>query len=370
MRLNRTLVAILLTSSLPLLGCTDEVGSCDDDAQGEDTVLVNGAVQFGGQAIMNQACAGCHSSTAKGAARQGAPAGLDFDLLPIDPEDPSLVDGTKMNADRTVVVNVKPAALAGLRERRRRVFEDRNTIWQQVKEGMMPPPGSAFDGFRTLSNIIGTSDGAPCKADVGPLAPLSRKSSRDVLRKWLACSAPVVEVNSSDKVVTMPDQENIVTTDAGTGAVDAGTAWSVAGEVGYQFAVCEDTGDGGTQITIEQVFERVMGGKCALCHPSVAEPDLSTPEAAYAALVGKQSDECDKPYVVPGNAEGSFLYELVSTTPSCSMRMPPTGNLASGEIKVIADWINAGALRASEVDKARASEPLPASIGLDAGIAD
>ena len=250
MRLDRTLFAMLLSSFVHAAGCGDEVGPCDDVQDGEDTVLVGNTVQFGGQAIMNLACASCHSSQAKGAARRGAPAGLDFDLLPLDPDDPALTDGTTVNAAGQTLVKLKPTSVAGLRQRQRRVFEDRETIFQQVKDGMMPPPGGEFDVFRSLARIVGTTNTSPCQADVGAFAPLSRKSSRDVLRKWLACRAPIVEINSSNKVKTKPEGLDLLvgTSDAGV-APDAGVTFvQAAGLAGYQYEVCEAPTDGGCQL--------------------------------------------------------------------------------------------------------------------------
>jgi hypothetical protein len=64
---------------LALAACTEDVGECfHDGARGRDTVLNNGVVQYGGQAILNTACAnGCHNSQEKGAQRHGAPARPD-----------------------------------------------------------------------------------------------------------------------------------------------------------------------------------------------------------------------------------------------------------------------------------------------------
>src|SRR5262249_25254355 len=71
---------------LGLSGCDASLGKCTDKYQGRDPVsLPSGSVMYEGQAIINASCAGgrCHSSTAHGDARSGAPAGLDFDLLPV-----------------------------------------------------------------------------------------------------------------------------------------------------------------------------------------------------------------------------------------------------------------------------------------------
>ena len=54
---ERTWMAVLALVGVAATGCGEEVGPCDAPIEGEDTVLYNSTVQFGGQAIMNKACA-------------------------------------------------------------------------------------------------------------------------------------------------------------------------------------------------------------------------------------------------------------------------------------------------------------------------
>src|SRR5262245_48660454 len=91
-----TLWSYSLVSALSVLApaCSGDVGTCDDPTQGRTTVAYGRSVAYTGQAILLATCAsGCHSSAARGAARLGAPADLDFDLRPIDnpPPGPALV---------------------------------------------------------------------------------------------------------------------------------------------------------------------------------------------------------------------------------------------------------------------------------------
>jgi len=357
MRLERTLILAFALLGAGALGCGDEVGPCDAPLEGEDTVLYNDTVQFGGQAIMNRACAGCHSSTAKGKARGGAPAGLNFDLYPVDSESAEVVEpGSTSNDAGQKIVAIKRAGWSGLQERQRRVFEERNMIWQQVKDGLMPPPDRS--SFGLLANIIGTNNRQPCQMDVGAFAPLSEKSSRDVLRKWLACGAPVVEVNTKE-----------LGADKSLASYPDGGFVPSAGFVGYQYMVCGggDAGTGGV-IAFEDVYEKIIGKRCTECHSADGEqePYLDTVDKAYAVLVDDKAAQCNgKPYVKSGDPTQSYLYELVSQTPKCSngIRMPLDG-LSSSDQKMISDWIAGGARRARDV----ATPQTPMTAGMDAGM--
>jgi hypothetical protein len=108
---------------------------------------------FDGQLLLQSSCAGgnCHSSSARGALRKGAPAGLNFDVVPASTADKDL----SMARHNSGVVS-----------------NHSGEIWEQVNDGTMPPPKPAGSG--ALSG-----------------------SDKDTLRNWLACGAPVVEVPNS-----------------------------------------------------------------------------------------------------------------------------------------------------------------------------
>jgi uncharacterized membrane protein len=78
-------IAALAALSLPVLSCSDD--HADDHEHGEEGVAT-GAVCPSGSTLtydgfarpfMTAYCTRCHSSTLSGAARNGAPAGHDFD---------------------------------------------------------------------------------------------------------------------------------------------------------------------------------------------------------------------------------------------------------------------------------------------------
>jgi len=315
---NAACSGLVLVSALAL-GCGEEVGSCDDPSKGHDTVLVGTTIQYGGQAIINESCAGCHGSQVRGAARRGAPAGLDFDLIPAESEE------VGENQDGDTVMVLEEGVVRGLRERQRRVFEQRNLIWDQVKEGLMPPNGVGA-AYRQLKRVFDTKDDDVCTKRKASYDGVFEKSSMDVLRNWLACGAPIVETNSES-------------------VEKAG----IPGAAGFQYPLCEAAPSmPGEPIPFDTVYETVFP-RCTGCHSGISSPDLGTADKAYAVLVESGEEQCQtKPYVTPGEVAGSYFYDVVNEeNPACTPmgRMPPGAELTKSELKLISDWIASGAER-------------------------
>lgn len=329
----RALHAALVLLSLPALGCGEDVGSCKGEKRARDTVLVAGSIQYAGQAIINQACASCHNSTARGVTRQGAPAGLDFDLHPVRPGSSEIASVDEVEGR----VSLSEPARARLRARQRKVLDTRDLIYQQVVDDLMPPPelGALF---RTLvAQVIDSDDDRPCEAGAA-LAPTTSGATQESLRNWLACGAPIVEVTATEVKL------------------------QTAGDVGNQYPICApELGTG--PLTLEKLHQQVFAGEglCVGCHAprgQYAELDLSTPEAAYAALVLDTAVVCgSKPLVTKGSPEQSFLYEVMTAErPGCGVpRMPPGNTLSAAATELVARWIREGALR--ERDLADAGAP-------------
>ncbi|MEZ6015919.1 MAG: hypothetical protein R3F49_12445 [Planctomycetota bacterium] len=81
---------------------------------------------------------------------------------------------------------------------------------------------------------------------------------------------------------------------------------------------------------------------CTSCHGGTCGLDLSSPAAAYSAIVGVAANCCSgATYVIPGDAPGSLLYQKL-TNPSCGALMPFVGDFP-GDVNVIRDWIAGGA---------------------------
>jgi len=80
------------------------------------------------------------------------------------------------------------------------------------------------------------------------------------------------------------------------------------------------------------IFEQ----KCNMCHGSLGGWDGTTYDSAL-------SSGNNAPVIIPGDAEGSLLAQKIIGTQSLGGIMPPGGLLPENEIKIILDWINAGA---------------------------
>jgi len=124
-----------------------DLGECDMAALG-GSADVMAPMPHAGQRLVHASCAAghCHSADAKGTARDGAPAGLDFDVVPQDntlPQISKIMDGAAV------------------------VQDERENMWSLIDSGEMPP--------------------AP-PAGVGELSA----ADKEVVRNWLACGAPVI----------------------------------------------------------------------------------------------------------------------------------------------------------------------------------
>lgn len=328
----RALFATLIASfSLYALGCGEALGACDNPNQGRDTVLVGGTVMYGGQAIINKSCAGgrCHTSSATGDLRSGAPLGLDFDLVPVAESE---AEGETRNKNGETVVALTSHQRSGLQTRQQRIFDLRHRIWDQIRWGMMPPPGSQFSVFLELKSIFETEDQAPCEKGKA-YSSLRSTRGQEVLRNWLACGAPIVETNGS---VLTSSQDN--------------PSGETGGYPGWQFPICEapvETDPDGKPagVSLETLLEGPLAS-CATCHPKSGPPDFSS-LSKLAASLATEEEECDgKPYVTPGDPEKSYLIDILSKeSPGCGHSRMPLGMPAISESQLaqVEAWIAAGA---------------------------
>lgn len=140
--------------------CGSDLGECDPAAADELVYGRNGLVATKGQALAHDSCGNgvfCHSSAAHGAERHGAPAGMNFDMLPT----PNGVGDMLRHVD---------------------------SAWALVAESTMPP---SRVGHRVLGDGEWSID---VQRDVTSphLASINTAEGRGVFRNWLACGAPVV----------------------------------------------------------------------------------------------------------------------------------------------------------------------------------
>lgn len=153
--------AVAIAVLLSLGGCGDGLGDCDPVAAQELVYgRTNGLVATTGQALAHDSCGNgtfCHSAAARGKERLGAPAGMDFDMLPT------------------------PKGLESMREHAGR-------SWSSVDSGDMPPGGPAG---RVVANAEWSLD--VLGSEEAPKLPaITTKKGREIFRNWLACGAPVV----------------------------------------------------------------------------------------------------------------------------------------------------------------------------------
>lgn len=157
----RLLGSAALGSAMSLASaCGTDLGECDPVAADELVYGRNGLVATKGQALAHDSCGNgvfCHSSVARGSARHGAPAGMDFDMLPA------------------------PRGLGGM-------LHHVETAWSLVESDDMPPRG---DTLLVLANGDWSVD-VERHADAPRLPSLASEAGKGAFRNWLACGAPVV----------------------------------------------------------------------------------------------------------------------------------------------------------------------------------
>jgi hypothetical protein len=104
------------------------------------------------------------------------------------------------------------------------------------------------------------------------------------------------------------------------------------------------------------VWEMVIVNQCAVCHGMMPKDSANGnlgnikggKDAFYNAVVNKpaQGSQCmgKGMYVVPGNPQMSLLLQKLSSTPPCGVEMPVGGMLEPDQVKLITDWVAAGAM--------------------------
>jgi hypothetical protein len=142
------LAAVAASCVLWLAGCGGaDLGECDMAALG-GSVDQTAPAPHAGQIIVNRSCAAghCHSADAEGDARDGAPADLNFDVVPQD----MMFEELGKVQDGAAVVQ-----------------DERENMWALIEDGEMPPKPPAGAGEMSAAD-------------------------KEVVRNWLACGAPVI----------------------------------------------------------------------------------------------------------------------------------------------------------------------------------
>jgi hypothetical protein len=89
--------------------------------------------------------------------------------------------------------------------------------------------------------------------------------------------------------------------------------------------------------------------ECFGCHMSTPWDAGSSLSAAklITHLTGTKSSDCPSlPFVTPGNAANSYLYQVIVGSGSCftGESMPPGESVSNADVAALKSWIEAGAL--------------------------
>jgi hypothetical protein len=160
--MNRAWVSALSMglSAFAAAGCGSNLGDCNQAAAEELVYSSSGLVATKGQALVHDSCgngAFCHSSAATGDARHGAPAGMNFDMLPAPTGWPELMDR-------------------------------RDAAWSLIDSGQMPPGKAGAE----VQGDNGWTFAVNADANSEKLEPISTDQGKAAVRNWLACGAPLV----------------------------------------------------------------------------------------------------------------------------------------------------------------------------------
>lgn len=323
-------IRLLSSSALGLVflgGCVPDLGECDEAAarrvafvDPSDGVSA-GLPLYEGQALIAMNCANgtCHASGAMGVNRNGAPAGLDFDVRTACDE--RGLDGSCPDSE-----------VERLRLGQRDVHNHRFSVLQQVEDGDMPP-GAAGRRLSEAAPRIVRDDGSPLPA-------IDTADGRRILRNWLSCGSPVVERTVDPGLGSL----------AGDPCDDGMVGRCVVGELLVQDPPAQSW---------DSIYEVVIGPYCGeSCHSerlpeqlASSNLDLSTPDLAYDSMVGIPAfgDECSMmgTQIVPSDADGSLLVQkLEGGDMICGDRMPVAGPyMPQSFIDVIRAWIDDEARR-------------------------
>lgn len=292
-------------------GCANDLGQCDDIAARRVVFAeLSGQPAFEGQALLDTSCgngAFCHGADAQGSFRYGAPNNLGFDV--------------RLACDARFGGSCDTTQTERLQREQRRVSRWRHVILDTVRDGSMPPGRAGRDVVARAPSYL--------RADGTPLPTIDSPEGRAVLRNWLACGNPVVEMTS-------------------TGADPRPGADCADGSVG-DCIVAEPPRIELAGSTFDDLYAGVLGPWCSGCHTGTDTGlDLSTPDVAHAQLLATSTTEdCSGRSIVSvGDPANSLLIEKMGPAPSCGSAMPVGGPVLPDEvIAAFRTWIESGAAR-------------------------
>ncbi len=373
---RRSLAYLILVALFLIVGCNRDLGECNLDGRTDEGRPIEGPAAFDiayretdglpmyeGQALVQSSCGNgqfCHSSAAEGSDRIGVPAGLDFDLAlacneAVDPMCVNLgsCDG---GAESTYCEQ-----LERLDSNRSRTNSWAGEMVAEVRDGSMPP-GERGRSVRDDTPWF-RPDGSQLPS-LGSDNPEDIDRAKEIIRNWLACSAPVVA-----RTELAPNPQLELTPCA-----------TVDGET------CVYTGPQGAlpDPTWSSIYASLIFNSCLLCHgpansnvdqnpnnPSGMIPGGASPEglaalnlsgvnlmdtsnwafdshAAVFNMPASADGECEGQgtVVVPNDSAGSLMIQKMRAIQTCGDEMPigiGSQSLPDAIINVVAEWIDLGA---------------------------
>jgi hypothetical protein len=91
------------------------------------------------------------------------------------------------------------------------------------------------------------------------------------------------------------------------------------------------------EISFSLDIQPILNENCIACHDGTLDPNL-TEGNAYTSLTSIPGG------IVPGDAAGSELVEMLEHDPANPNPMPPAGPISTTKINLIKAWIDQGAL--------------------------
>ena len=364
-----TVALSLLLSSL--LGCDRDLGECNLDGATDEGRLIEGPAaldityrgtdglpMYEGQALVQSSCGNgqfCHSPAAEGSDRVGVPAGLDFDLAlacneAVDPTcaDPGSCGG---NAQSTYCEQLQ----------RLESNHSRTTSWAggmiaEIRNGAMPP-GEAGRRVR---------DDTPWfRPDGLQLPTIGSGEAREIVRNWLACSAPVVArtvipPSEALELTPCPTIEGETCVYIGPQGALPDPTWSsiYASLIFTNCLLCHGPANTNVDQNPNNPGGMIPGGAsaeglAALNLSGVDPMDTSSwasdSHAAVFNVPASAAGECEGQgtVVVPSDSDGSLMIQKMRAIQTCGSEMPVgTGSqsIPDATINVVAEWIDMGAL--------------------------
>ncbi len=245
------ILAALCAPALLSAGCQPGVGQCDQATLG-DINPQTATTPLVGQLAVQHNCATCHSVNAVGDARVGAPAGLDFDVVPLDNS---------------------PLELAKITHGAKQVSQHREAMWGQIESGYMPPKGHG---------VLSASD-------------------KEAIRNWLACGAPVVDAPAMGP--SGADWTSIYSMSlAPTCTVCHGTASYMGAGNGFLLGDPDTTNPANICAAYHNVVNRTAvttQGNCASMGLTLVLPSNPDASLLYRKLAGTQTCGLGMPYGAP-----------------------------------------------------------------------